>query len=166
MQISLLFLLAGSIASAQSWPGASAADAAINEAVAQGKIPGAVLLVGHGGQIVYQKAYGSRALLPTREPMTLDTIFDCASLTKVVATTSSVMKLFEEGKIRLADKVTEYLPEFQNGSSDITIRDLMIHFSGLRPDVDLVPEWSGYQTGIDKALHDKPASLPGRQICV
>ena len=156
--LALLFILV--TAEAQNWPGAPAVDAALNEAVTQGKIPGAVLLVGHNGEIVYQKAYGSRALFPAREPMTLDTIFDCASLTKVVATTSSLMRLFEDGKIRLADKVTDYLPEFQNGTSEITVRDLMIHFSGLRPDVDLVPEWSGYQTGIDKALHDKPAGPP------
>jgi len=153
----LLAALAFSGACAQGWPGGPALDDAINQAVTQGRIPGAVVLVGHRGEIVYRKAYGSRALLPEKEPMTMDTIFDCASLTKVVATTSSIMRLFEDGKIRLADKVTDYLPEFQNGSSDLTVRDLMIHFSGLRPDVDLVPEWSGYQTGIDKALHDKPA---------
>jgi len=156
----LLALPMVSLLAAQVWPGGPAADSAIAQAIAQGKIPGAVLLVGHRGEIVYQRAYGSRALLPVREPMTVDTIFDCASLTKVVATTSSIMRLFEEGKIRLADKVTDYLPEFQNGTSDITIRDLMIHFSGLRPDVDLIPEWSGYETGIDKALHDKPAGPP------
>ncbi len=156
-KLSVLTALIFSSACAQSWPGGPALDEAINQAVAQGRIPGAVVLVGHRGEVVYRKAYGSRALLPVKEPMTVDTIFDCASLTKVVATTSSIMRLFENGKIRLADKVTDYLPEFQNGSSGLTIRDLMIHFSGLRPDVDLVPEWSGYQTGIDKALHDKPA---------
>ena len=152
-------VLAALSISAQTWPAGTALDAAIEQAVAQGRIPGAVLLVGHGGEVVYRKAYGSRALLPVREPMTVDTIFDCASLTKVVATTSSIMRLFEDGKLRIADKVTDYLPEFQNGQSDLTIRDLMIHFSGLRPDVDLVPEWSGYQTGIEKALHDKPAGV-------
>lgn len=159
-----LFALTLCCANAQTWPGGPALDDAINQAVAQGKIPGAVLLVGHRGEVVYRKAYGNRALLPASEPMTLDTIFDCASLTKVVATTSSIMKLFEDGKIRLADKVTDYLPEFQNGASDLTVRDLMIHFSGLRPDVDLVPEWSGYQTGIDKALHDKPANLAEKKF--
>lgn len=152
-------MLAALSLSAQPWPAGPALDAAIEQAVAQGRIPGAVLLVGHRGEVVYRKAYGSRALLPVREPMTVDTIFDCASLTKVVATTSSIMRLFEDGKLRIADKVTDYLPEFQNGQSDLTIRDLMIHFSGLRPDVDLVPEWSGYQTGIEKALHDKPAGV-------
>src|SRR5260370_42073123 len=92
--------------------------------------------------------------------MTVNPIFDAASLTKVVATTSCLMKLFEDGKLRLNDRVTEYLPEFQGGKSEITIRNLMTHFSGLRPDLDLKPPWSGYETGIQKALIDKPAGPP------
>ncbi len=136
-------------------------DQPIEKAIKDGLIPGAVLLVGHDGKVVYRKAYGERALLPKREPMTVDTIFDAASLTKVIATTSCVMKLFEQGKIRLNDPVTKYLPEFQGGSSDITIRNLMTHFSGLRPDLDLEPPWSGYETGIERALTDKPAGPPG-----
>lgn len=142
-------------------PAAEALDAAINRAIEQELIPGAVLEIGHNGSVVYRKAYGSRALVPKREPMTLDTIFDAASLTKVIATTSCIMKLFEEGKIRLNDPVTAYLPEFQGGHSAITIRNLMTHFSGLRPDLDLNPPWSGYETGIQKALLDKPARPPG-----
>ncbi len=136
-------------------------DAPIEQAVKDGLIPGAVLLIGHDGKIVFRKAYGERALFPKREPMTVDTVFDAASLTKVIATTSSVMKLFEQGKIRLNDPVTKYLPEFQGGHSDITIRNLMTHFSGLRPDLDLEPPWSGYETGIQRALIDKPAGPPG-----
>src|SRR5215470_7429867 len=66
-------------------------DPVINQAIAEGKLPGAVLVVGHNGQVVYRKAYGKRALVPQPEAMTVDTIFDCASLTKVVATTSSLM---------------------------------------------------------------------------
>src|SRR5450759_4617825 len=99
-----------------------ALDAAIEQAVKDDQIPGAVLIVGHNGKIVYQKAYGSRSLVPRKEAMTMDTIFDAASLTKVVATTSCVMKLVEEGKLRLVDKVTQYLPEYQGGKSDITLR--------------------------------------------
>ena len=144
-----------------TFSGAAAVDEQINQAVKDGLIPGAVLLIGHDGQVVYRKAYGERALIPSREPMTEDTIFDAASLTKVVATTSSVMKLFEQGKIRLDDPVTKYLPEFQEGHSTITIRNLMTHFSGLRPDLDLKPAWSGYETGIHRALIDKPAGPPG-----
>ena len=143
---------------------ASALDAQINQAVQSGMIPGAVLIVGRNGQVLFRKAYGSRALIPRREPMTLNTIFDAASLTKVTATTPCVMKLFERGKIRLDDPVTKYLPEFQGGKSDITVRLLMTHFSGLRPDLDLVPRWSGYQTGIQRALFDKPVLPPGARF--
>ena len=139
-------------------------DQAINDAVNRGEIPGAVLVVGHNGQVIYRKAYGYRSLVPQREPMTLDTIFDAASLTKVVATIPAVMKLVQEGKLRLDDPVTTYLPEFQNGKSDITVRNLLTHFSGFRPDFDLEPKWSGYQAGIDLALHDVPVASPGTRF--
>jgi uncharacterized protein YbbC (DUF1343 family)/CubicO group peptidase (beta-lactamase class C family) len=146
---------------AQTFAGAPALDDVINQAIQQDRLPGAVLLVGHNGQIVYRKAYGKRALVPQAETMTLDTIFDCASLTKVIATTSSLMKLFEQGKFRLNDKVTDYIPEFQGGKSDITLRNLLTHFSGLQPDVPLKPDWSGYGTGIHLACATRPAGPPG-----
>jgi uncharacterized protein YbbC (DUF1343 family)/CubicO group peptidase (beta-lactamase class C family) len=139
-------------------------DAVVDAAIREGLIPGAVLVVGHDGRIVHRKAYGSRALVPSRETMTADTIFDIASLTKVVATTPALMKLFEQGKVRIADPVTAYLPEFQGGHSDITFRDLMTHFSGLRPDLDLQPAWSGYETGIRRALVEKPVSPPATRF--
>ncbi len=161
----LLLASALSVAAfAQTFSGAASADQSISEAIREKLIPGAVLLIGHDGQVVYQKAYGHRALVPQPEPMTLDTIFDAASLTKVIATTSGLMKLFEEGKLRINDPVTRYLPEFQGGHSGITVRDLMTHFSGLRPDLELEPAWSGYETGIKLALMDKPASQPGRRF--
>jgi uncharacterized protein YbbC (DUF1343 family)/CubicO group peptidase (beta-lactamase class C family) len=144
-----------------TFSGAAAVDEQMEKAVRDGLIPGAVLVIGHNGQVVYQRAYGERALIPHREPMTLDTIFDAASLTKVMATTPSIMRLFEQGQIRLNDPVTKYLPEFQGGHSDITIRNLMTHFSGLRPDLDLKPAWTGYDTGIQRALIDKPTGPPG-----
>ena len=153
--------LAAASLSAQTFAGAPALDAAIDQAIQQDRLPGAVLLVGHNGQIVYRKAYGKRALVPQPETMTLDTIFDCASLTKVIATTSSLMKLFEQGKFRLNDKVTDYIPEFQGGKSDITLRNLFTHFSGLQPDVPLKPAWTGYETGIRLACATKPAGPPG-----
>jgi CubicO group peptidase (beta-lactamase class C family) len=115
-------------------------------------------------EVLHRKAYGQRAIEPAPEFMTIDTIFDVASLTKIVATTPSIMKLAEQGKIRLHDPVTSYLPQFQSGSSSITVRDLLTHFSGLRPDLDLVPPWSGYETGINKALIDKPTNPPGQQF--
>jgi len=161
MRILLVLFSAICLYAQEAFPGAAAADEQINQAVKDGNIPGAVLLIGHDGKIVYRKAYGERALLPKPEPMTVDTIFDAASLTKVLATTPSIMKLFEQGKIRLDDPVTRYLPEFQDGHSPITIRNLMTHFSGLRPDLDLKPAWSGYETGIHRALIDKPEYPPG-----
>src|SRR5581483_4078760 len=139
-------------------------DAIINDAIQTNLIPGAVVLIGHNGSVVYRRAYGARSLIPNREPMTLDTIFDAASLTKVVATTPSIMKLFETGKIRLDDPVTKYLPEFQGGKSSITLRLLLTHFSGLPPDLRLVPRWSGYETGIQKALTVVPVAPPGAKF--
>jgi len=156
--------LAAVTLAAQTFSGARDVDAAIEQAIAQGRLPGAVLIVGPDGRVVYRKAYGKRAVVPTPEAMTVDTIFDCASLTKVVATTSSLMRLFEQGKFRLNDKVTEYIPEFQGGKSDITLRNLFTHFSGLQPDVPLANPWSGYDTGIHLACTDKPAGPPGSRF--
>jgi uncharacterized protein YbbC (DUF1343 family)/CubicO group peptidase (beta-lactamase class C family) len=160
----LLLIVFCSCAAAQTFHGGADLDAAINQAVRTDQIPGAVLLVGHGGQVVYRKAYGYRSLLPAKEPMTAETIFDIASLTKIVATTGAMMKLFEEGKVRMADPVTAYLPEFEGGSSPITVRDLMTHYSGLKPDLDLEPIWSGYETGIRKALAEMPVNPPGTKF--
>ena len=152
-----LLLLVGTL-SAQEIPQISAV---IEASVAKGEIPGAVCIVGYKDRVVHRKAYGQRSLTPTREAMTVDTIFDAASLTKVVATTSAVLRLVEDGKLRLSDRVTVYLPEFQGGKSEITLRHLLTHYSGLRPDLDLDPAWSGYDLGIQKALVDKPAGEPG-----
>ena len=119
-------------------------DPIITDAIAQQQIPGAVLIVGHDGQVVYRRAYGSRAIEPRREAMTIDTIFDCASLTKVVATTTAIMQLWEQGKLRMNDPVAKYLPEFaQNGKQDITVRQLLVHYSGLPEDLDLAKKWEG-----------------------
>lgn len=114
-------------------PNSTALDAILDQAVREDEVPGAVLLVGHKGAILHRKAYGFRALAPRREAMTIDTIFDVASLTKVIATNPAVMRLFEKGKLRLNDRVIQYLPEFQGGKSDITVRDLLTHFSGFPP---------------------------------
>ncbi|MFL6447617.1 MAG: exo-beta-N-acetylmuramidase NamZ domain-containing protein [Bryobacteraceae bacterium] len=143
---------------------ASRLDPIVQEAVRSGLIPGAVLAVGHGSGIVYRQAYGFRSLVPTKQAMTLDTIFDVASLTKVVATTPCLMKLFEEGKLRIDDPVTKYLPEFLGGKSDITIRLLMTHFSGFQPDFELGPHWNGYETGLQKAFAEKPIAPPGARF--
>ncbi|MEQ1948622.1 MAG: serine hydrolase, partial [Bryobacteraceae bacterium] len=156
-----MFLLCSQVFAQETFSGTAALDSAVEAAVKSGSIPGAVVVIGHEGKIVHRKAYGSRALVPAREPMTVDTIFDIASLTKVVATAPSVMLLVEQGKIRLGDLVTAYLPDFQGGRTNVTVRDLMTHFSGLRPDLDLEPAWSGYDTGIKRALAEKSITPPG-----
>ncbi len=160
----LLLVAGAALCAAQEFSGSAALDQAVDQAVKDGLIPGAVLIVGHDGKILHRKAYGSRALVPQREAMTVDTIFDLASLTKVIATTSGAMKIFEDGKLRLADRVTDYLPEFQGGKSEITIRELMTHFSGFKPDFDLDPPFEGYEAGIHRALMDKPQNPPGARF--
>jgi uncharacterized protein YbbC (DUF1343 family) len=135
---------------------------AVEAAIRDKKLPGAVVLIGRGDRVVYQKAFGSRALDPSVEPMTADTIFDLASLTKVVATTTSVMQLVEEGKVRLNDRVSAFIPGFErHDKANITIRHLMTHTSGLRPDLDLADDWSGYDTAIRLAIDEVPTSSPG-----
>src|ERR1700726_4943650 len=137
-------------------------DPIIQQAIHEGNIPGAVLLVGHDGHVIYRKAYGARALEPRHEAMTVDTIFDLASLTKVIATTTAMMQLVERGKVRLNDPVAKYLPEFaQNGKEDITIRQLMTHYSGLAPDLDLTTPWEGKSTAYQLAFVEPPETTPG-----
>src|ERR1700712_3762152 len=99
------FHIAAMKPASNDFPGAKPIDNAIETAMKQGRLPGAVVLVGHDGHVVYEKAYGKRSVEPTVETMTEDTVFDVASLTKVIATTSCLMKLFEQGKFRLNDKV-------------------------------------------------------------
>jgi uncharacterized protein YbbC (DUF1343 family)/CubicO group peptidase (beta-lactamase class C family) len=140
----------------------AAVDAIIEQAIADGNIPGAVLIVGHNGKVVYRKAYGNRALEPKREPMTLDTVFDLASLTKVIATTTAVMQLVEQGKVRLNDAVAKYLPDFaQNGKDDVTVRQLLTHYSGLEPDLDLKTPWEGKETAYHMAFAETLQNPPG-----
>jgi len=140
----------------------SVLDSIIDDAIAQQQIPGAVVIIGHEGQVVYRKAYGSRAIKPRREAMTLDTIFDCASLTKVIATTTAIMQLWEQGKFRMNDPVAKYLPDFaQNGKQDITIRQLLVHYSGLAPDFDLNKPWAGKDTAYRLAFESAPDRPPG-----
>lgn len=112
-------------------------DAVVAEAIAREELPGAVVLVGRRGRVVFRKAYGRRALLPEKEPMTADTLFDVASLTKAVATAPSVMILAEGGRIELGDPVARYLPGFAPEGGDrarVTVEQLLAHRAGLAPD--------------------------------
>jgi len=140
----------------------SVIDSIVQDAIREGQIPGAVVLIGHNDAVVYRKAYGNRSLEPRREGMTVDTIFDIASLTKVVATTTAIMQLFEHGRIRLNDAVAKYIPEFaQNGKEDVTVRQLLTHFSGLGEDLDLKTPWQGKETAYRMAFQETPQSAPG-----
>ncbi len=137
----------------------------IRAAIADQKLPGAVVLIGRGERTLSHKAIGQRAVVPSPELMTLDTIFDLASLTKVVATTTSVMILIEEGKIGLNDRVAAFIPGFERyGKGNITIRHLLTHVSGLRPDVDLAEVWTGSDTAIALASEEVPTSAPGTRF--
>ncbi len=131
-------------------------DRAVADSIAKRELPGGVVLVARRGRVVWRKAYGSRAVLPLREAMTTDTIFDLASLTKVVATTTSVMILVERGQLRLSDPVSLYLPELKGESREtITIEQLMTHRAGYAPDFDLREKWSGYDEAM-KRLAEEP----------
>lgn len=151
----------------------AAMDAAIETAIASNKCPGGVLWLEHDG-VAYHKAYGHRALVPRREAMTEDTIFDMASLTKVVATTPAVMLLVERGQVKLDAPVGTYLPEFNPGAPErtsaaaagggrelVTVRELLTHTSGLPPDLETHTDWSGYETAIKKACAETLQSKPG-----
>jgi uncharacterized protein YbbC (DUF1343 family)/CubicO group peptidase (beta-lactamase class C family) len=146
-------------------PGLGVLDAIVRAAIHDEQIPGAVLLVWHNGQVVYRKAFGNRAVEPRREAMTVDTIFDIASLTKVVATNTAVMQLVQKGEVRLNDPVAKYIPEFAaNGKQDITVRNLLTHFSGLRPDIDLTPAWEGRDAALRLSFAETPAYPPGSRF--
>ena len=143
----------------------AAIDRVVAEAIGAGRLPGAVVLVGQGDRDVYLKAVGDRAVLPRREPMTVDTIFDAASLTKVVATATSVMILVEQGRVRLGDRVATYIPEFaRHGKEEVTIRQLLTHFSGLRPDLDLEKPFEGYARAIALASDETLQARPGERF--
>lgn len=166
--IGLVGLLAASAHTQPAAPPAGAGfagiDRLIEEALAAGQAIGAVVLVGRGDDVLFEQAYGRRAAVPADEAMTLDTIFDLASLTKVVATTTAVMQLVEQGRIRLNDPVARFVPGFERyGKDAITVRHLLTHVSGLRPDVDLHP-WEGYDTAIELARDEVPTSAPGERF--
>jgi CubicO group peptidase (beta-lactamase class C family) len=150
----------------------------INDAIAAHRLPGAVVVVGHGGKVVFKKAYGVRKLSGEQgldgspapaEPMTEDTIFDVASLTKPLATATAVMQLYEQGKVAFDDPVQTYLPDF-NPSNDpqrakVTVRMLLTHTSGEAGEVDLRDPWgldgADKAEGIHRALTKPLQSSPG-----
>lgn len=140
-------------------------DPIVAESINNKELPGAVVLVGHNGQMVWRKAYGSRAVEPQRETMTPDTIFDLASLTKIVATATSIMILIERGQVRLADPVVKFIPEMKGGGRDaITIEQLLTHVSGFAPDFDLRERWTGYDEAMKRLYREPLRNAPGARF--
>ncbi|HEX3557831.1 MAG TPA: exo-beta-N-acetylmuramidase NamZ domain-containing protein [Pyrinomonadaceae bacterium] len=140
-------------------------DSAVNEAIEKKETPGAVVLVARRGGVVWRKAYGARAVVPQREAMTADTIFDLASLTKIVATTTSLLILVERGKVRLSDPASLYIPELKGeGREKITVEQLLTHRSGFAPDFDLSEQWSGYEEMLKRLYREPLRSAPGARF--
>jgi CubicO group peptidase (beta-lactamase class C family) len=140
-------------------------DYAVESAIREGMVPGAVVLVGCSDRIEYFKAFGNRAIKPAVEPMTKDTVFDISSLTKVIATTPSVMMLVEEGILRLGDRVSQYMPRFKGGGKDdITVRQLLTHYSGLPADFDLSTRWFGYEASLSELWKIRANSKPDKEF--
>jgi len=169
LSAAMLFLLRMAIAqspvAARTPPNFLQEDRILYAAVEDHQIPGAVLIVGHHGKVVYRHSYGSRSLEPVLERMTLDTIFDMASLTKPLITATAVMQLYEQGMLSPNDPVSLYLPDFSaNGKQDITIRQLLTHYSGLPPDLSLTDPWEGKQEAYTRAFAVKPIHPPGVQF--
>jgi len=113
-------------------------DDVVAKGIADGQMPGCVVLIARRGKIVFLKAYGNRQVEPEKAPMTIDTVFDLASITKAVVTATSVMVLRQQGKIQFHDPVSKYLPEFRgSGKEEITVYELLTHQGGLTPDNSL-----------------------------
>jgi SSS family transporter len=182
--VALLLLVSLGVSSAQpprplrsssAAPDFAPVSALITQAIADHKLPGAVLVVGHNDHVVFEQAYGARKLAgepgldgkpAAAEPMTEDTLFDMASLTKVLVTTTAILQLYEQGKLELDAPVARYLPDFaQNGKEKITVRNLITHYSGLPEDVSLKDDWGlkapDKAEGIRRAMASTPYGPAG-----
>jgi uncharacterized protein YbbC (DUF1343 family)/CubicO group peptidase (beta-lactamase class C family) len=141
------------------------ADSLIETAIDRGHIPGAVLLVGEGDRVVYRQAYGLRSVQPRREAMTVDTVFDLASLSKPVGCATSVMLLAERGKLNLNDPVCKYLPAFAaNGKDRITVEQLLLHRGGLIADNPISDFAKGPEEALRNVMNLSPVAEPGTKF--
>ena len=156
----VVLLLAGCISTQSTFDVAKLreVDAAVEEAIEQKKLPGGVIWI-ERGETYYSRAYGNRAITPEREWMSVDTVFDAASITKVAATAPSIWLLIAQRRIALDTPARRYLPEITD--EGLTIRHLLTHTSGLRPSLDLRDAWSGYEEGVRRALAERPQNRPG-----
>jgi len=140
-------------------------DFVIQRGLERDSMPGAVVLVGYQGKIVFLKAYGDRQLQPEKVAMTADTVFDMASLTKPIATATSVMQLVEQGKIKLSDPVSHYIPEFAaNGKQAVTVYQLLTHQGGLIPDNSMKDYRDGPETAMERIYALKLYYEPGTRF--
>jgi len=140
-------------------------DPVVQKAIDEEKIPGAVVVVGRADGVAYAKAFGRRAVEPTAEPMTRDTIFDMASLTKPIATATAMMTLIEEGKVRPADPIVKFFPELDNhGKGRITIDHLMRHRAGLIPDNAIGDYKDGPEEAWKRIAELQPVARPGSKF--
>lgn len=137
----------------------------VEKAIANGDYPGAVILAGHQGHIIYRGVFGNRRIVPGVAPMHFNTIFDIASLTKAVATTPAVMQLVEQGKLSLDAPVARYWPEFsENDKNKITIRELLTHTSGLPSGIPETSPWHGKHEALERIKQIKPKHSPGKKV--
>ena len=158
----LMVLVGSSAAGAQTYD-FSSLDTIMQQALAAKQLPGGVLVVGSGDKVVFHKAYGNRAEDPAVEPATEDTVYDMASLSKCLSTSVAIMQMYEQGKLQFDDPVVKYLPEFAAaGKSNITVRQLLTHYSGLKEDVSLADAWTGKAEGVKRAMVSVPYGPPGR----
>lgn len=140
-------------------------DGIVDDALKAKRMPGCVVLIGRHGKIAFAKAYGHRALQPSLVPMTRDTVFDLASVTKPVATATSIMLLVERGQVRLGDRVAEHLPGFEkNGKDKVTIAQCLTHTAGFIPDNALADYRDGAEKAIEHIYDLKPANEPGTKF--
>jgi uncharacterized protein YbbC (DUF1343 family)/CubicO group peptidase (beta-lactamase class C family) len=140
-------------------------DAVIHQAIRRGRLPGSVVLLLHRDRVVFRKAYGRRSLKPAETPMRVDTLFDLASLTKPVATATSLMLLVEQGKLGLKDRAARYLPGFgKNGKDKITIEQLLLHTSGLIADNPVADYQDGREKALERIFALRPVTPPGTRF--
>lgn len=143
----------------------AAIDAAVDASIKKNGCPGAVVLIVHGDGVIFRKAYGNRAVQPERVPMTADTVFDMASLTKPVATATSVMLLAEQGKIRFSDLVSKHWPAFAaNGKDAVTVEHLLLHTSGLTADNAIGDYADGKEKALERVAALKLEAPPGTRF--
>lgn len=169
----VLWLVAFAVASPGAWAVAGGfdasleprIDAAVEKYLERGEMAGCVVVVGRGDGIAFEKAYGNRSIEPKKTPMTVDTVFDMASLTKPIATATSVMLLVERGDLRLSDKVADFIPEFAaKGKGEITIEQLLVHSAGLIPDTAVDDYRDGWKSAKPVTCELKPLSPPGTKF--